>query len=243
MRKLRRKTATRLKVFSRNALPSTNLATRGQLLFRLCDELFERSLQVFVQRQASGEVLLSFAILAVQQSHESALGVGVGQMRFQFNGHGEIGFGTSQIAFGLPVSGAVEPGVGKARVELDGLVEIGERALIVPLSAKGQTAILPDEAEQLLLRAGEVVPLTPKAFDVLLMSVKQPGRLLEKETLLQAVWADSFVEEKNLADNISRLRNAPGEGENSTICRLIRTRALSKGTCWRLRQGGLNRKI
>src|SRR5690242_8217257 len=41
-----------------------------------------------------------------------------------------------------------------------------------------------DEAERLLLRAGEVVPLTPKAFDVLLVLVQQSGRLLEKETLL-----------------------------------------------------------
>jgi Tol biopolymer transport system component/DNA-binding winged helix-turn-helix (wHTH) protein len=71
-----------------------------------------------------------------------------------------------------------------------------------------------DEAEHLLLRAGEVVPLTPKAFEVLLALVKQPGRLLEKETLLQAVWPESFVEEKNLVDNISRLRKALGEGEN-----------------------------
>ncbi len=71
-----------------------------------------------------------------------------------------------------------------------------------------------DEAERLLQRAGEVVPLTPKALDVLLMLVKQPGRLLKKETLLQAVWLDSFVEENNLTDNISRLRKVLGEGEN-----------------------------
>ncbi|HZS09566.1 MAG TPA: tetratricopeptide repeat protein [Blastocatellia bacterium] len=71
-----------------------------------------------------------------------------------------------------------------------------------------------DRAERLLLRDGEVVPLTPKAFDVLLALVGQPGRLLEKETLLKTVWPDSFVEENNLADNISRLRKALGEGEN-----------------------------
>jgi len=71
-----------------------------------------------------------------------------------------------------------------------------------------------DEDERLLLRAGETIPLTPKAFELLLTLVEQPGKLLGKETLLQAVWPDSFVEEKNLADNISRLRKALGEGEN-----------------------------
>ena len=71
-----------------------------------------------------------------------------------------------------------------------------------------------DVAERLLLRDGEGVPLTPKAFDLLLALLQQPGRLVEKEALLKAVWPDSFVEENNLADNISRLRKALGEGEN-----------------------------
>ncbi len=71
-----------------------------------------------------------------------------------------------------------------------------------------------DAEERLLLRAGEVVPLTPKAFDVLLALIEQPGHLLEKEVLLKTVWPDSFVEENNLADNISKLRKALGEGEN-----------------------------
>jgi len=71
-----------------------------------------------------------------------------------------------------------------------------------------------DAGERLLLRDGQVVPLTPKAFNVLLALVEQRGRLLEKETLLKTVWPDSFVEEGNLADNISRVRKALGEGED-----------------------------
>lgn len=71
-----------------------------------------------------------------------------------------------------------------------------------------------DTAERLLLRAGKAVPLTPKAFDVLLALVEQPGHLLEKEVLLKTVWPDSFVEENNLADNISRLRKVLGDGES-----------------------------
>lgn len=74
-----------------------------------------------------------------------------------------------------------------------------------------------DTEERLLLRDGEVVPLTPKAFDVLLALVEQPGHLLEKETLLKTVWPDSFVEENNLADNISKLRKALGENGQKFI--------------------------
>lgn len=71
-----------------------------------------------------------------------------------------------------------------------------------------------DAEERLLLRAGEVVPLPPKTFDVLLALIEQPGHLLEKKVLLQMVWPDIFIEENNLADNISRLRKTLGEGED-----------------------------
>jgi Tol biopolymer transport system component/DNA-binding winged helix-turn-helix (wHTH) protein len=71
-----------------------------------------------------------------------------------------------------------------------------------------------DAAERLLLRDGETVPLTPKAFDLLHALVEGHGRLLEKEELLKKVWPDTFVEEANLASNISQLRKALGDGEN-----------------------------
>src|SRR5262245_26357479 len=71
-----------------------------------------------------------------------------------------------------------------------------------------------DVADHLLSRDGEAVPLTPKAFDLLLALVERHGRLLEKEELLKKVWPDTFVEEANLASNISQLRKALGDGEN-----------------------------
>src|SRR5262245_11941193 len=71
-----------------------------------------------------------------------------------------------------------------------------------------------DEAEHLLLRDGEAVPLTPKAFDLLLALVERHGHLLEKEELLKKVWPDTFVEESNLSSNISLIRKALGDGEN-----------------------------
>ena len=71
-----------------------------------------------------------------------------------------------------------------------------------------------DASERLLSSRGVTVPLTPKAIDLLLALVDQPGRLLDKETLLKKVWPDTFVEENNLADNIFKLRRVLGDGEN-----------------------------
>ncbi len=68
-----------------------------------------------------------------------------------------------------------------------------------------------DAAERLLLREGEVIPLTPKAFDLLLTLVTHSGHMLEKEELMKQVWPDSFVEEANLSRIIFTLRKALGE--------------------------------
>jgi DNA-binding winged helix-turn-helix (wHTH) protein/pimeloyl-ACP methyl ester carboxylesterase len=69
-----------------------------------------------------------------------------------------------------------------------------------------------DATERQLWGASGVVPLTPKAFDTLLILVEQSGHVLSKEELMERVWPDSFVEENNLAQNISMLRKALGEG-------------------------------
>ena len=68
-----------------------------------------------------------------------------------------------------------------------------------------------DVRERVLLRHGEPVPLTPKAFDVLAAFVEQPGRLFTKAELLQRVWPDTYVEESNLAYNVFAVRKALGD--------------------------------
>jgi DNA-binding winged helix-turn-helix (wHTH) protein/TolB-like protein/Tfp pilus assembly protein PilF len=70
-----------------------------------------------------------------------------------------------------------------------------------------------DARERLLLRDGETIPLTPKAFDMLLSLVENRGRLLEKEELMRTLWPDSFVEEGSLAQNVSLLRRALGDSQ------------------------------
>lgn len=72
-----------------------------------------------------------------------------------------------------------------------------------------------DTVRRLLLRDGQQVPLTSKAFETLEVLIRHRDRVLEKEELLKTIWPDSFVEEANLVQNVSTLRKAlcelPGE--------------------------------
>src|SRR4029453_7280147 len=68
-----------------------------------------------------------------------------------------------------------------------------------------------DARKRLLLREREVLSLTPKAFDTLLVLLESGGRVVEKDELMQAVWPDTVVEESALARNIYLLRKTLGE--------------------------------
>lgn len=68
-----------------------------------------------------------------------------------------------------------------------------------------------DATERVLFHKGRPVPLTPKATETLLALVERHGRLVTKEELFQIVWPDAFVEENNLAQNISMLRRILGD--------------------------------
>ena len=67
-------------------------------------------------------------------------------------------------------------------------------------------------AEHQLLRDGQTVRLTPKAFETLLVLVEHGTHLVTKEALLKAVWPDTFVEESGLTRNISVLRRTLAGG-------------------------------
>lgn len=74
-----------------------------------------------------------------------------------------------------------------------------------------------DADEHLLFDGVDTIPLAPKAFDTLLYLIENAGHVLTKEEIMQRVWADSFVEENNLAQNISILRKVLGKGEAGTV--------------------------
>lgn len=65
--------------------------------------------------------------------------------------------------------------------------------------------------ERTLVRDGEPIRLTPKVIDTLLVLVEGKGRIVTKDDLMEAVWPGTFVEESNLASNVSLLRKALGE--------------------------------
>jgi len=69
-----------------------------------------------------------------------------------------------------------------------------------------------DTGKRLLFKGGEVVTLTPKAFDTLLALVENKGNVMSKEDLMRLVWPDHFVEENNLAQNIYAIRKALHDG-------------------------------
>ena len=63
-----------------------------------------------------------------------------------------------------------------------------------------------DPSQELLLEGTRKIPLTPKAYQTLLVLVESRGRTLGKDELLQKIWPDAFVEEATLAQNVFTLR-------------------------------------
>jgi pimeloyl-ACP methyl ester carboxylesterase/DNA-binding winged helix-turn-helix (wHTH) protein len=78
-----------------------------------------------------------------------------------------------------------------------------------------------DPAQRLLRSrtSGETLAVTAKVFDTLLYLVEHRGHLIDKATLMKAIWPHVVVEENNLNQNISALRRVLGEraGEHRYI--------------------------
>ena len=70
-----------------------------------------------------------------------------------------------------------------------------------------------DAEERLLFDGTKNIALPPKVFDTLLLLIENTGHSLGKEEMMQRIWADSFVEENNLAQNISILRKTFGDAD------------------------------
>ncbi|HKU76818.1 MAG TPA: winged helix-turn-helix domain-containing protein, partial [Pyrinomonadaceae bacterium] len=73
-----------------------------------------------------------------------------------------------------------------------------------------------DPLKRRLLRDGEVIRLTPKAFDLLLVLVEEKGKTVEKDELLDRVWPGTAVEENNLNQNITALRKSLGDSRQES---------------------------
>jgi DNA-binding winged helix-turn-helix (wHTH) protein len=62
-----------------------------------------------------------------------------------------------------------------------------------------------------IVKAGEVLPVEPKAFRVLVSLLRNPHRLVTEDELLDAVWSDCAVSENSLTRTIALLRRLLGE--------------------------------
>jgi len=68
-----------------------------------------------------------------------------------------------------------------------------------------------DPHRRVMMRAGEVVQLASKAFDLLLVLLESEGRELSKDELMSRIWRDQIVEDANLTVTMAQLRKALGE--------------------------------
>jgi DNA-binding winged helix-turn-helix (wHTH) protein len=67
-------------------------------------------------------------------------------------------------------------------------------------------------AERSLKKAGEVIPLGGRAFDILVTLLERPGEIVTKGELIAKVWPDVTVEEGNLRVQLSAPRKALDDG-------------------------------
>jgi DNA-binding winged helix-turn-helix (wHTH) protein len=68
-----------------------------------------------------------------------------------------------------------------------------------------------DPANQCLWCGEQRVPLAPKAFDVLRYLVDHPGRLVTQDEILEALWADTYVNPELIKKYILGIRKALGD--------------------------------
>lgn len=78
-----------------------------------------------------------------------------------------------------------------------------------------------EPGNRVLLQAGVVVSLSPKAFDTLLALIQRGGAVVDKDALLRRIWPDTDVEENSVAKAVSEVRK--GLGEDPRIGRYVVT--------------------
>lgn len=81
--------------------------------------------------------------------------------------------------------------------------------------------VLDQERRELTLR-GQVVAVGPQVFDLLLLFVNNPDRVLSKDELLNSVWSGRIVSESTITSHINAVRKAIGDtGEEQRLVRTV----------------------
>ncbi|HSI87743.1 MAG TPA: winged helix-turn-helix domain-containing protein, partial [Pyrinomonadaceae bacterium] len=71
--------------------------------------------------------------------------------------------------------------------------------------------IVVDAEDFTVTKSGELVTLTPRAFDVLAYLVRNPGRVVEKQEIFDAIWKDTFVTDNALTRVMKEIRGVLGD--------------------------------
>jgi len=79
--------------------------------------------------------------------------------------------------------------------------------------------VLDRRRRQLRRVDGDPVAVHAKAFDTLVYFLEHPGQVVDRSTLLEALWPDTIVEENNLSQAVAALRRVLGEGYILTVPR------------------------
>jgi DNA-binding winged helix-turn-helix (wHTH) protein/TolB-like protein/Tfp pilus assembly protein PilF len=74
-----------------------------------------------------------------------------------------------------------------------------------------------DGANFIVLKEGQAVTLTPRAFDVLVFLLKNAGRVVEKQEIFDAVWKSTFVTDNALTKIVKDLRHALEDSAESPL--------------------------
>jgi DNA-binding winged helix-turn-helix (wHTH) protein len=94
-----------------------------------------------------------------------------------------------------------------------------------------------EQSERQLLRGGQVVHLSPKAFELLSLLVDRAPAAVAKEELLQAVWPGVHVADASLTNVVAEIRAATGDDARRP--RFLRTvHAFGYAFCGELVQEG-----
>lgn len=89
------------------------------------------------------------------------------------------------------------------------------------LSFAFEDYVLDQERRELTLR-GQVVAVGPQVFDLLLLFVNNPDRVISKDELLKAVWGGRIVSESTITSHINAVRKAIGDtGEAQRLVRTV----------------------
>src|SRR5699024_8222462 len=79
-----------------------------------------------------------------------------------------------------------------------------------------------DAGERRLARDGQIVELRPKAFELLLILVREARHVKSRDELMEALWPDTIVEEHNLTVNINLLRKLLGDDRGRRYIETVR---------------------